>query len=312
MKEFALALAGGLVSGGLFVALATGSLGAMIFAYLSQVPLFLVGLSLGHSALLVAGAAALLVVGITGGIVAAALLAAGAVVPIYILVRQALLSRSGDEGVEWYPAELLVSWLIGMAAVGVTVSGLLLAGHPEGAESGVREMLSQALQLMAADQALADATIEEFAAAFAAVFLGTTAVSWIMMMAVNGSLAQGVLAGFGRNLRPTPEVSAITIPRWTYLAFAAALLIAVAAGGTLGYIARNLAITFAAAFFFQGLAVVHALVGQWSARTVSLIAFYLVLIVFGWPVIIVMALGLAEPLLRLRARIGRPDRGKES
>ncbi len=312
MREFALALAGGLVSGGLFVALATGSLGAMIFAYLSQVPLFLVGLSLGNSALLVAGAAALLVVGLTGGLVTAALLAAGAVVPIYILVRQALLSRTGEHGLEWYPAELLVGWLIAMAAAGVAVAGLLLAGHPEGAESGVREMLTQALQLMSAEQAIADATIEEFAAAFAAVFLGTTAVSWIMMMAVNGSLAQGVLAGFGRNLRPTPEVSAITIPRWTYSAFGVALLIAVAAGGTLGYIGRNLAITFAAAFFFQGLAVVHALVGHWSARTVSLIAFYLVLIVFGWPVIIVMALGIAEPLLRLRARIGRPDRGKES
>lgn len=311
MKEFALALAAGLVSGGLFVALTTGSFGAIIFAYLSQVPLFLVGLGLGSSALLVAAAAALLVVGLTGGMAAAGLLLAGAIVPIFVLLRQALLNRPGNAGVEWYPAGLLIGWLAGMAGLGVLLAGLLLGGHPEGAEPAVREMLAGALQLMAPPETLPEERVRQLSAAFATVFLGSTAVSWMMMMAINGSLAQGVLVGFGRNLRPSPHVSEIEIPRWIWLALGVAALLAVAADGTLGYIARNLAITFAAAFFFQGLAIVHALAGRWSARTVSLIVFYLVLIVFGWPVVIVMALGLMEPLLRLRARFGGHGRGKE-
>lgn len=311
MKEFALALAAGLVSGGLFVALATGSFGALIFAYLSQVPLFLVGLGLGTASLLVAGAAALLVVGIAGGAAAAGMLAAGGIVPILVLLRQALLNRPGERGVEWYPPGLLVGWLTAMAGLGVTLAGLILASHPEGAEAGVREMLAGALQLMAPPETLPEERMQQLSATFATVFLGSTAVSWMMMMAINGSLAQGVLVGFGRNLRPSPHVSAIEIPRWIYLALGVAILIAVAATGTLGYIARNLAIAFAAAFFFQGLGIVHALVGRWSAQTMSLIVFYLVLIVFGWPVIIVTALGLMDPLLRLRARFGRHDRGKE-
>ena len=307
-KDILLAAVGGALSGLLYLAVVTGSTGGVMFAYLSQVPLFLIGLGLGLSPAIVAGSVALLIITGAGGWLSAIVLLATNIGPVWLLVRQALLHRPGAApGVfEWYPPGLLLGWLVGMAAVGLLGVTIFLAGHAEGVEGAVRDSLTQAIGAMIpADQATG---IEPgaIAAQFAPIFLGVVAVSWMLMVAINGTLAQGVLAGFGRSLRPSPPIASVELPRWCYAALVAAALIAIAAEGTLGYIARNLAIAFTVPFFFQGLGVFHAIIGRWSARTFAFVAFYIVLVVFVWPVVFVVAAGLAEPLARVRQRLAGP------
>ncbi|MEZ5866842.1 MAG: hypothetical protein R3D25_23225 [Geminicoccaceae bacterium] len=57
-------------------------------------------------------------------------------------------------------------------------------------------------------------------------------------------------------------------------------------------------------FLMQGLAVVHSLAHRLPARGLALAGFYLVLILFSWPlVVVVVVLGLVEDWAHLRRRL---------
>ena len=309
-RSVLLALAGGIASGLLYLALLAGSLGGMLFAYLSQVPLFLAGLGLGLTPAIVAGGLATVIVAVVGGIGSGVLFVASSVAPLLLLVRQALLSRPmPDGGVAWYPPGYLVAILAGMAGLGIVAAGVLLGEGENGLRGGVRDAVAGILDgMMPPGQS--DVERMAFADSIATFLPGLVGVSWMLMTVINGSLAQGVLSGFGRNIRPSPVLAELELPAWPYYALGASLLFAIVAGGAVGYIAGNLAVVFAVPFFFQGLGVVHALANRFSARTLSLSIFYLVLIVSGWLALVVTVAGLAEPFAKLRLRYGRP-RGPE-
>lgn len=310
-RSVLLALAGGITSGLLYIALLSGTMGGFLFAYLSQVPLFLVGLALGVSPIGIAGAVATLIVGAAGSALSALLFVLTSVLPLFVIVRQALLNRLDADGtVAWYPPGHLISIMAGMTGVGILVAAVLAGVGEDGMRASVRESVGRVLEQMmppgqddAERMALADRL---------AVFVPALAgISWMLMMTVNGCLAQGVLAGFGRSIRPSPRMAELFLPVWPYYALGLSLLFAIVADGGVGYIAGNLAIVFAVPFFFQGLGVVHALANRLSARTLSLSIFYLVLIVSGWLTLVVTVAGLVEPLAKLRLRYGRPHGPEE-
>ena len=102
----------GAVGAALYLAVLTGSPGALILAYLSELPLFAAGLWLGTPAAAAAGLTATLALFAAGGATAAALYAGLYAVPIGLLVRQALLARrTADGALEWYPPGPLAAWL---------------------------------------------------------------------------------------------------------------------------------------------------------------------------------------------------------
>src|SRR5690606_35212433 len=133
-----IAAAAGLLCGVLYAAMSIGSFGGVLFAYLSPLPLFAVGLSLGARAAAVAGAVAAPVIGASvmfgGGdtVTAVGLFLGTTVFPTWLIVRQALLNRQGPDGFEYYPPGLMLAWLSALAAAGIVAIGLLLAGHAEG------------------------------------------------------------------------------------------------------------------------------------------------------------------------------------
>ena len=44
------------------------------------------------------------------------------------------------------------------------------------------------------------------------VIPGIVAASWMIMLVANGALAQGVLARFGANWRPSPDLAGLGLP----------------------------------------------------------------------------------------------------
>lgn len=306
-----LATLGGLLAGIFHMAALTGTLGGAIFAFLSEVPLFLVGLSMGLLAALIAGGVSAVVIGVVGGATSSLLFVVTTAGPLVFILRQALLNRVRPDGVtEWYPPGLLIAWLTGISAAGIALSAFMLADFPEGYAGAVRAWLGTGVErLMPAgiEQKAIDRALDQLAA----IAPGVAAIFWVLLMSINGTLAQGMLTGFGRNIRTAPPIATLEVPSWTYYVFGAAMLVAIVVDNTVGYIARNLAIAFAVPFFFQGLAVVHALINRLTAWRFALFVFYLVLIVAGWPAVFVTALGLAEPFLKVRMRYGRPQGSEE-
>jgi hypothetical protein len=131
---------------------------------------------------------------------------------------------------------------------------------------------------------------------------GFVVISWLTMTIVNGALAQGVLMRFGRNRRPPMRLDDIDLPRWSAPAFVALVAGASVAPDPVGFAALNMALILAVPMAFAGLSVVHAAARSRSARMPILIGFYMCLFLFGWPIVLVVGLGMIEQWMGLRRR----------
>jgi uncharacterized membrane protein len=118
----------------------------------------------------------------------------------------------------------------------------------------------------------------------------------------NGALAQGLLARFGANWRPSPPMAALALPVWLTVALAGAAALTIFPGAP-RFIGLNMTIALFVAFCLGGLAVLHAAARRLSQPTMALVSFYTVATLFGWPFMIVAVLGLLESWLGLRRRL---------
>src|SRR5271169_6500782 len=122
-----------------------GTPGSLILVYLAQLPLFIGGLWGGVAVAVLAGLAASLMLLIASNLMAVIMFAGLNVVPVILLVRQALLARAGADGaIEWYPPGLLTAWLTGLGLTAIIVT-LLLLGGPDDIQAAMREILAPAL-----------------------------------------------------------------------------------------------------------------------------------------------------------------------
>jgi Predicted membrane protein (DUF2232) len=292
----------GALGAALYLAVLTGSPGSLILVYLAQLPLFAAGLWLGVGAAATAALTASVVLLAVGGMIAAALFAGLYAVPVVLLVRQALLARNGPEGaIEWYPPGLLTAWLTGLGLAAFAVA-LLLFGGPSGIEALLRESLAPAIdRFVDESDASRDALTEELAR----VIPGVVAASWMVMTASSAMLAQGVLARFGVSWRPSPDLAALTLPRWVSVVFGVAAA-AAAVGGAARFLGINVMIVLATPFCLAGLAVLHTAARRLQRPQIPLVGFYVLAGLLGWPLLVIAIVGLLDALFGLRRRFAQP------
>jgi Predicted membrane protein (DUF2232) len=292
------ALCGALAAGPYLLSL-SGSSSSLILVYLAQLPLFLAGLWGGVNAAALAGLAASVILLGASNSMAVGLFAAVNVVPVVLLVRQALLARPAADGtVEWYPPGLLTAWLTGLGLAGI-VGGVLLLGGPDSVQASVREALAPALDRLFEQDA---PERQDLAGVLAMIMPGIVAISWMVMTVSNGMLAQGLLARFGWSWRPSPDLAALSLPLWV-----PAILLVAAAATALSGIARflgiNVLIALSVPFCLAGLAVLHAMARRLPRPAVLLAGFYVLAGLFGWPLLIAMFLGLLDSAVGVRRRL---------
>ena len=126
------------------------------------------------------------------------------------------------------------------------------------------------------------------------------ATSWLVMVILNGVLAQAIAVRFGWNRRPSPEFSVLELPFWLWPLMGLAAFLALVGNGDLDALGRSVLMVLAVPFAFQGLAVIHKFANRWSHRQLGLAAVYAGIVVFNWPILAVVALGLVEDWMHLR------------
>lgn len=301
----AASLGSGLVSAVFSLSAVFGGFGALILGYLTTFPLFLVGLSLGFPAALIAGlAGSAAVLLMSGSLLAAAVHLVTGALPVLLVVKRSLLARPASEGpeggIEWYPPGSVLMELTGLGVAAFLAVTVLALGEPGGLEGVVQRALSGlAGEVFDAQGAPAP---EPGAYWIVSAMPGLAAISWLTMAIVNAALAQGVLMRFGRNRRPPMRLDDIDLPQWTVPAFLALVAGASVAPDPVGFIALNMALILAVPIAFAGLSVVHAMARGRAARTPILVGFYMCLFLFGWPIVLMVGLGMIEQWMGLRRR----------
>ena len=289
------ALCGAFAAGPL-LAVATGSPNSLILVYLSQLPLFVGGLWLGAGVALAAGLTASIMLLAASNITAALMFAAVNVLPVILLVRQALLARTATAGaIEWYPPGLLAAWLTGLGLTAIAAAFLLFGGS-DSLQSAIREMLTPTLGRFIDERAPGG---DEFVQLVAMITPGLVASSWMAMTLINGILAQGLLARFGASWRPSPALATLSLPRW-FLVLPVLAAGTTALGGTMRFLGINMMIALTVPFCLAGLAVLHTVAYRFSRPAILLVSFYVLAGALGWPLLLITVLGLIDASLRLR------------
>ncbi|MBM3491352.1 MAG: DUF2232 domain-containing protein [Alphaproteobacteria bacterium] len=303
-----LGVGAGLASGLLHLGGGLGTGGSLLLSQIAALPIFLVALGLGFGpAVLAAAGGALLVVLFGGGLAPLSYILLNGVLAVG-LGRLALLSRAGESGREWYPAGHLLTWLFALVAgiYGLALLAAALSG--QGLLSRLTAMLEQAIAAFGASLPAQQADLLRAAVALVPGIMGAFVMLQTML---NGLLAQFLLLRGGRAVRPAESFAGLALPRELAYVLAASLAAALLPTG-LASVGLTLAILAAVPYFLLGLAVVHAWLARHAARGLLLTLVYgalvVVLALFLPAAALLVALGLAEQFVGLRARWAR---GKE-
>jgi len=301
--RIALGVFAGLISAAMFSITMTGVPLALLAGYFASLPLFAVGLARGYLMAGLGGLTGMVAIASIGGVVFAVPFLMAFAAPVTVLVRQALLARpSQGGGMEWYPAGHLVVVLASLAVV-LFAGSLVTLGMTSGnamatLESLVRDTVEQI------NPVVSSRLTPEGVSLTAALVPGLAAASWMVMVALNGMLAQTILRRREWNVRPGGDLASMVVPTWPALAAAGGGLLLWAGDGWAALLGGLVTFVAAVVYLFLGLAVVHTVSRAWTWRTPALVFFYGALIlVYQITVPAVVLLGLIEPWLGIRARV---------
>jgi len=296
----------GLVSGVAGALLYLSPLGGTILAFplfiLCGLPIAIAGLGWGmlsaSIATAVAGVIAIIAVSGAGAVVYLALFGG----PILWMCRLTLLSRQGERDVEWYPLGRILFQGAIAAAVGVIVVGFVIGYDPATlTEEIATELVTWFAQ---APDVTAPPTLQEvepFVRFNVLAMPFTVSAIIVAVLVFNMWLGARIAEASGRMQRPRDRLWTASLQREAAIIFGAAVLASLLPGA-IGHAAGAFAGAFGGALALIGLAVLHATTVGNDLRTLILVAVYVLIILFGIPILLLAVLGLAETVLHFRAR----------
>ena len=311
---FLIGLGAGAASALLFASITSGNILAVFLFYLSALPLMLAAIAWSHIAGGLAVAVASLSLGLVLNFWIALIYLASVGVPAYVLAYMAMLGRPVAEGangapqIEWYPPGRLVIWaaLIGAALVATVI--LQFGTSFETYQASVKTAFERILKIQAripADQPLKIPGIDNpqrFLDTLTAIIPAAAAVLFMLTNLINLWLAGRVALMSGRLQRPWPELSAISFPTFAPALFAVAIGLSFMSGLP-GFIAAVVVAVLTVAYAALGFAVLHTITRGVGPRIWLLAVTWIGVLVFGWPLIFIALLGIADSLFDLRGRV---------
>ena len=312
-----IALAAGCASALMFASIISGALISLLLFYLAPLPLMVAAIGWGPLSATVGGIAAAIGLGAIFGLPYCIAFAITVAVPAWWLGHLALLGRpiasdvpSADGAapmapdLEWYPVGRILLWIGAFAAL-TTMAALLTLGTDADAITGaLRRFLLRMLDLR---DAAPSAETERWIDALVNIAPSAAALVAMATLTLNLFLAAKITATSGRLHRPWPNLKSAALPPMTLAALCVAIALCFT-GGLLAILAQIVTATLMMAYALVGFAVLHTLTLALKSRAVWLGCTYLVVAVFGWPVLAMLALGLADAVFGLRQRYlqGRP------
>ena len=123
----------------------------------------------------------------------------------------------------------------------------------------------------------------------------------MMTLTLNLWLAAKITATSGRLHRPWPDMKSAALPAMTLVALALALALCFT-GGLFAMLGQIASAALMMAYALLGFAVLHTLTLAMKSRALWLSGTYAVVLVFGWPVLAMVGLGLADAVFGFRQR----------
>ena len=306
-----IAIAAGCASALMFASMVSGALISVLLLYLAPLPLMVAALGWGPLCATIGGIAAATGLGAIFGLPYCIAFVVAVALPAWWLGHLALLGRpvansetSPGNGatatpppLEWYPVGRILLWIAGFAVL-TTMSVLLTLGHDA---ATVTSVIRHGLSLVwGRDEAINEET-QRGIDMLAAIAPAAAAIVAMMTLTLNLWLAAKITATSGRLHRPWPDLNNTALPPMTLAALSVAIAFCFI-GGLSAMLSQIIGSALTMAYALAGFAVLHTLTLALRHRALWLSCTYTVVAVFGWPVLAIAALGLADAVFGLRQR----------
>lgn len=311
-----IALAAGCASALMFASIVSGALISLLLFYLAPLPLMVAALGWGPIAATIGGIVAASGLGLIFGLPYCIAFAITVALPAWWLGHLALLGRPqpaavADDGstpappqLEWYPVGRILLWIAGFAALATIAAMLTLGSDAETITTALRRGLSR---ILGARDGASSGDVERWVAALAVIAPAAATIVAMMTLTLNLWLAGRITATSGRLQRPWPDLKSAELPPMTLVALSVALAFCFI-GGLIAMFAQIATAALMMAYALTGFAVLHTVTLALKGRAFWLCCAYAVVVTFGWPVLAMIALGLADAFFGIRQRYlrGKP------
>jgi len=306
-----IAMAAGCASALMFASIVSGALISLLLFYLAPLPLMMAALGWGPLSATIGGISAATGLGAIFGLPYCIAFVLTVALPAWWLGHLALLGRPVANGVpsgngaspvapdlEWYPVGRILIWITGFAAL-TTMAALLTLGTDAATITGA--LRRGLLRIIGQSDPATSAEVEQRIDALVAIAPAAAALVAMLTLTLNLWLAAKITATSARFHRPWPDLKSAALPPMTL----AALCVAIAfcfAGGLLAILGQIVTAALMMAYAFTGFAVLHTLTLASKNRAIWLCCTYALVMVIGWPILVMVALGLADAIFGFRQR----------
>ena len=309
-------LAAGCASALMFASINSGALISLLLFYLAPLPLMVAALGWGPLAATIGGIAAACGLGAIFGLPYCIAFAITVAVPAWWLGHLALLGRplpatASEDGsapavvqLEWYPIGRILLWIASFAALTTIAAMLTLGGDAETINGVLRRGLTR---ILTPTGSTPSGDVERWVVALAIIAPAAATIIAMMTLTLNLWLAGKITATSGRLHRPWPDLKSAELPPMTLVALCVALALCFI-GGLVAMFAQITTTALMMAYGLTGFAVLHTLTLAFKSRIFWLCCTYAIVVAFGWPVLALIALGLADAVFGIRQRYlrGKP------
>jgi hypothetical protein len=308
---FLIAMVAGSASALMFASIVSGALISLLLFYLAPLPLMVAALGWGPLSAALGGILAATGLGAIFGLPYCIAFVVTVALPAWWLGHLALLGRpttnraaSGNgtspvaPDLEWYPVGRILLWISGFAAL-TTMAALLTLGTDAATITNALQRFFQ--QIIGPRNAATAGDAEQLIEALVTIAPAMAATVATTTLTLNLWLAARITATSGRLHRPWPDLKFAALPPMTL----AALCVAIAfcfTGGLPAILALIVTTSVMMAYALTGFAVLHTLTLALKSRGLWLGCTYAMVVMFVWPVLAMVALGLADAVFGIRRR----------
>jgi hypothetical protein len=311
-KNLLIAAAAGCASALMFASIVSGALVSLPLFYLAPLPLMVAAMGWGPTSAAIGGALAGAGLGGTFGPSYSAAFVLTVALPAWWLGHLVLLGRpvttdapqgtgaapAGPPTVDWFPLGRILIWIVCFAAL-TTSAALLMLGSDA---STITDTLRHGLQrIVNAQDAESRDRSTEMVDAFVAIAPAAAATIAMTTLTLNVWLAAKVTAASNLLRRPWPDLKTTTLPPMALVATAVALALCFT-GGLPAILAQIVTACLMMAYALVGFAVLHTITLTLRNRGLWLASVYAVVVMFVWPVITMIGIGIADAIFGFRQR----------